>query len=145
MTGTPRPGLTFSLMCVVRQVVFAATILYSTTLLLIKFSILLFYNRLFSTKRFRYVSYALAAFILACWISLLFSHLFQCNTVSANFAASASTRRACLDFTADDVLSTANLCTDIFLLVMPWPIVLKLQVTRERKMQLLGIFLLGSL
>ena len=44
-----------------------------------------------------------------------------------------------------DVYSATNLLTDIVILAMPWPMVIKLHVASKKKVQLLGIFLLGSL
>ena len=44
-----------------------------------------------------------------------------------------------------DVYSSLNLFTDVVILAMPWPLVLKLHLAPRKKIQLLGIFLLGSL
>ena len=38
-----------------------------------------------------------------------------------------------------------NVLTDIVVLGMPWPMVLKLKLPRRKKVQLLGIFMIGGL
>jgi len=46
-----------------------------------KISILLFYNRIFSTSRFRALSYAVAFILLGTGVGIFFSAIFQCSPV----------------------------------------------------------------
>lgn len=127
-----------------KQAVYALQIVYICALPLIKFSILLFYNRLFPGRRFRIVSYCIAAFVLCWWIVFFLTTVFQCTPIAANWWPDSYDY--CMDeYAMYDVYSALNLLTDIVILALPWPLVMKLQLAPRKKFQLLGIFLLGSL
>ncbi|MCJ1400424.1 hypothetical protein MMC11_003629 [Xylographa trunciseda] len=139
--GGPSHDLTPDEAIILAKITYAVAIVYPAALPVIKFSILLFYKRLFPGRHFRLLQYCIGVFILVCWISEEFATIFQCTPISANWTPGG----ICIAEAAmDDILSAANVFTDIFILAMPWPILLKLQVTKQKKIQLLGIFLLGS-
>ena len=130
----------------VLQAVYFLQVLYICALPLIKFSILLFYNRIFPTRRFRIVSHCIAAFLLCWWIAFEFSTIFQCLPIDANWQLGYAAIPFCInEYVMYDIYSATNLFTDILILTMPWPMILKLQMGKKRKIQLLGVFLLGSL
>ncbi|MCJ1437355.1 hypothetical protein MMC27_006742 [Xylographa pallens] len=139
--GGPSVALTPDEATTLAKITYAVAIVYPAALPTIKFSILLFYKRLFLDRYFLILQYCIGIFILICWISVEFATIFQCTPIAANWTAEGS----CIAEAAMyDILSAANVFSDVFILVMPWPIILKLQVTKQKKIQLLGIFLLGS-
>ncbi|MCJ1382798.1 hypothetical protein MMC17_005911 [Xylographa soralifera] len=139
--GGPSVALTPDEATILAKITYAVAIVYPSALPIIKFSILLFYKRLFQDRYFLILQYCIGIFILICWISEEFATIFQCTPIAANWTAEGS----CIAEAAMyDILSAANVFSDVFILVMPWPIILKLQVRKQKKIQLLGIFLLGS-
>lgn len=112
---------------------------------LAKFSLLLFYRRLSMDTWFRTAVYGTMVFVIGYSIALFFGLLFACTPLEMNW-----------DITITDghcankgkmYLSTAglNAATDVILLVMPIPMVLKLQVPVRQKIGLLAMFTIGSL
>ncbi|KAA6413726.1 MAG: hypothetical protein FRX48_02087 [Lasallia pustulata] len=126
------------------KAIYALQIVYICALPLIKFSILLFYNRLFPSRRFRLVSYCIAAFVLCWWLVFFLTTVFQCTPISANWMVNPGDVYCIDEYVMYDVYSSLNLVTDVVILAMPWPLVMKLQLATRKKVQLLGIFLLGS-
>ena len=128
------------------KAVYFLQIVYVAALPVIKLSILLFYNRIFQIRSFRMVSYAIAAFLVCWFIAFELSTIFQCTPISANWMVGTDASQYCInEYVMYDVYSATNLFTDIVILAMPWPMVMKLHVASKKKVQLLGIFLLGSL
>ena len=126
---------------------FARTILYTCAAPLIKLSLLLFYLRLFApTRSFRFFSYAVAIFLLGWWLSFLVAETLQCTPKDHDVSLTSIYTGPCVNIQAlDTSLLATNVLTDIIVLVMPCPIILKLKLPRRKKMQLLGIFMIGGL
>ncbi|KXT08850.1 hypothetical protein AC579_1482, partial [Pseudocercospora musae] len=121
------------------------SILYIPLMALAKFSLLVFYRRLSMDTWFRWAVYGTMVFVIGYSIALFFGLLFACTPLQMNW-----------DITITDghcankgvmYLSTAglNAATDVILLVMPIPMVSKLQVPARQKIGLLAMFAIGSL
>ena len=92
------------------------------------------------------MSYGIAAFLVCWFIAFELTTIFQCLPISANWMTGLDSINYCInEYVLYDVYSATNLLTDIVILAMPWPMVMKLHVAKQKKVQLLGIFLLGSL
>lgn len=119
----------------------------SMTFGVIKLSVLLLYRRLFLGRLFNRYSLAMCAVIILWSLSFFFAFAFQCHTDIVHWWTSAATiEKYCdntnalnLAFVISDVL------TDLMILIIPIPIVWKLQMSTTTKIGLTGIFLLGLL
>ncbi|KAI1460524.1 hypothetical protein F4805DRAFT_454946 [Annulohypoxylon moriforme] len=134
-------------------IIFAQTI-YATQLihmfggLFIKSSITCFYRRIFRGEIFNIVTITLLV-IIVCWaISIFLATLLQCLPIdNVWLSVSGSPERAahCVNVVPlFYAMAISNLILDVFVLVVPIPMVWKLQMARSRKIAVSGIFLLGS-
>lgn len=110
-----------------------------------KISILLFYNRIFSTPKFHVLSYTVAFILIGTGVGVFFSAILQCSPVQ--FAWDKSIKGGkCLNQTAFfRYVSLPQILTDAVILIMPLPFVWKLQTRMMQKVALTGVFLLGGL
>jgi hypothetical protein len=123
----------------------ASTWLYSMALTTTKISILFQYLRIFSSRRFHIACYVMLAIISIYGTWTLFGGIFMCSPI--NFFWDKSIELGtCLDrstvwFTDAGV----NAVQDLVLLVLPIPMVRRLDIDTRLKRVLIGVFILGSL
>jgi hypothetical protein len=121
-------------------------ILYNPAIFFSKLSILLLYHRIFPSKTFTRILWAVGAFILAYTITSSMVNLLQCVPIEANWNPKAAATAKCVKFGSELIaLSTINAVTDLVLLVLPMPLLWRLHVNLKRKIQLMGMFALGAL
>lgn len=120
-------------------------VLYLFAIMFLKISILLLYFRLFKVKpAFRYAGFSLMALVIGYCMSLLLAILFGCRPLARTW--NSSIRGTCIEITAVDItIGGFNIFTDFALLLMPLPIVLKLQLPPRKMIGLLAIFATGTL
>jgi hypothetical protein len=129
-----------------RQLYFVAQILYKVNLGLTKISILLLYIRLFVHRWFLRTCWVWIAIIVSFTIGTVFSSIFQCTPVQWAFNKSLPGRGTCINMTAFWYANaTFNILTDLVLIALPIPVVLKLQLPLKSKIALCGIFAVGLL
>lgn len=88
--------------------------------------------------------WALGGFILLYSIILFFSVIFQCNPVRGAWDFTVPSK--CIKLSLEImVMSALNATTDFLTLCLPLPLLWKLHLPKQRKIQLMGIFLLGGL
>ncbi|KAI0554236.1 hypothetical protein F4679DRAFT_579845 [Xylaria curta] len=126
------------------QVYVVAITGYALCVILTKISILCFYRRIFSpVKSLKYSSWALGIFIMAYNVALVLVTALQCIPLSALWTGEPAKYINTLPpFT---MLRVINVVTDVIILILPVRQVLKLYLSRIRRIQLSGIFLLGAL
>ncbi|MCJ1320455.1 hypothetical protein MMC15_005794 [Xylographa vitiligo] len=109
----------------------------------IKVAILLFYYRLFPRELFRKIIYGVGAFVLMCFVSTFFGFLFQCVPIQSFWEQRIAHHCFMQDqfYLAVAVLSVVS---DVVILVMPIPMVWALHTSKERKIGLSLVFLLGG-
>ncbi|MCJ1379282.1 hypothetical protein MMC17_002383 [Xylographa soralifera] len=109
----------------------------------IKVAILLFYYRLFPHEMFRKIIYGVGAFVLLCLVSTFFGFLFQCVPIRSFWQQQLEHHCFMQDpfYLAVAVLS---LVSDVVILVMPMPLVWALHTSKQRKIGLSLVFLLGG-
>ena len=109
-----------------------------------KISILLLYRRIFTTHNatFKYAMYIIS-FVLVGWaISGFFTTVFQCAPVHDYWD---QTGGRCIDWIpALIALASINTVVNGSILILPMPIVWKLNMPRHRKVAICGIFIIGS-
>ncbi|KAL8998557.1 MAG: hypothetical protein Q9169_002397 [Polycauliona sp. 2 TL-2023] len=109
-----------------------------------KISILLFYIQLFPTKWFTYSAYTLIVAVSAWMIQQCLASLLLCHPISFNWDASVT--GTCGNVAANCLAGAGiNTLTDILILILPMPIIWRLQVPLRSKVILSAIFGFGSL
>ncbi|MCJ1433539.1 hypothetical protein MMC27_002902 [Xylographa pallens] len=109
----------------------------------IKVAILLFYYRLFPHKIFQKVIYGVGIFVLMCFVSTFFGFLFQCVPIQS-FWQQKIARHCFLQDQFYLAVAVLSLVSDFLILVMPMPLVWALHTSKQRKIGLSLVFLLGG-
>lgn len=116
--------------------------LYRVAVAAIKFSVLALYRRLFPQARFRTILTWYGGFLIVYTVVFMLLDIFHCQPVSRAWGYS---RQGCLNMdTVWVVGGSLNAITDIIALCLPLPLLWRLHVTREKRLELIGIFLLGG-
>lgn len=128
------------------QSLIATQTIYFCAQALVKVSILLLYHRLFGVVEwFRIALCVAGALTIMWWIAAILDSIFQCVPVQAIWDKSIRDPK-CQDVRASALgTGISNMILDIMFLIIPLPMIWKLQVTRKIKISLTGIFLLGAL
>jgi len=113
----------------------------------IKLSVLFFYRRIFTVKRFRIVNNWLIALIVVWAAAFCAADAFVCGVhPEAQWDPIAKKKYHCINvFYVLLVFAVTDVVTDIAILVTPYPQIKKLHVTKREKWGLAGVFLLGAL
>lgn len=124
------------------QQLISLSIVYPIVIVLVKLSIFLLYLRLFGLdKTFRYYVYFGLGIQLICYTALLGPQIataFECVTITA------LTVPLCQNSSPLIILQgVINVVSDFYMLALPVPQVLRLQLRLQRKIGLLAIFLAG--
>ncbi|KAF1940627.1 hypothetical protein EJ02DRAFT_435494 [Clathrospora elynae] len=122
-----------------------ASILYCPFLASAKLSLLLFYLTLSHLRWFKLCVYASMFLVVGYNIALVFPLIFACTPFKRNWDIT-TTDGSCIDRTPLYMATAVlNMITDILLLVLPIPMIVKLQMPRAQKAGLICIFGVGSL
>jgi len=113
----------------------------------VKLSILFFYRRIFRGKIFDIVSWMMIAATILWTVIFEFLYIFRCGTnFSAGWVSIKELQEYCNDENARQIgFSVTDVFADLVLLVLPMPIVWRLQMPIKRKLAVSGVLLLGSL
>ncbi|KAI1142681.1 hypothetical protein F5Y05DRAFT_126815 [Hypoxylon sp. FL0543] len=127
------------------KTLFVVEVFYGVLFPLEKTSILLLYLRLFHVHRwFRFTTLVLIAYIWLWGISELLVAIFQCKPI--RYQWDKSIEGHCIDqLSYYRWVSVPNIIHDIAMLVLPAPVVWKLQVRLRQKLALSCVFLIGSI
>ncbi|KAG8534136.1 uncharacterized protein KY384_000980 [Bacidia gigantensis] len=122
----------------------SAEVVYNFAMLCIKYSILCLYYRIFFVSRgFTIAVWVIGAFVMGYSIAQTFAAIFQCTPVPALW--DPYTHGHCIDTSlAATVMAAFNVATDFAILILPMPILWQMQIPSRRKLQIMGIFLLGG-
>lgn len=112
-----------------------------------KCSILLFYGRLFINRQrsiFKMFYYAVWAFNITTFFVVLFLFMFQCNPMAKGWDPLLPGK--CIAFNPL-IFSTAiiNILIDVSILILPMPVVWRLQMENKRRLALTAVFMMGGL
>ena len=110
----------------------------------IKFSLLLFYQRLFPNMWLLRTSQAIGAFVLAWLISTTIVQINACTPVAYYWDRTLPGGH-CLNYNIFYVITGAiNIVTDAIVLCLPLPVVWGLKTSKSRKIGLTFVFALGG-
>ena len=120
--------------------------MYYCCIAFIKFSILFFYRRLFPVNKLRIATFALLGTIAALWITSALASILPCTPVSYNWDRTQQGGHCLGNRGAFTIgVSVPNIVTDVLILLLPLPVIWKLQTHFKKKVALCGIFSLGLL
>ena len=124
--------------------IFVGELCYSTTLCLVKLSIVAFYRTLFE-RAIRIPVCILAGVIMAWFIAVVLVTIFQCIPVSGlwNKEIVSTCNVSLHNFLLGHCIP--NILTDVAILVSPLPNIFRLKRSRRENFALAGIFMLGGL
>ena len=109
-----------------------------------KVAILIFYLRLNPARKFRIAVYTLLFIVWGWMTAIVLATIFQCQPINKLWQPLVPGQ---CDITGRLFLSNSilNVITDFFVLLIPIPMVIRLQVSTRQKWVVLGLFTVGSL
>lgn len=120
-----------------------AQIPYKIVVSLNKISVVIFSKRIFTDKTFQIACWIILAILIGWGLGGLGATVFQC--VPAEGSWNPNVKASCIDKDAFWVaFATGNAITDAMVLILPLPMVFKLQLKLRDKLLLSGVFLLGG-
>ncbi|KAK7533228.1 uncharacterized protein J3D65DRAFT_75560 [Phyllosticta citribraziliensis] len=124
---------------------YAYQLLYPLALCLVKQSILILYYRIFIHQRLRMWIKGVAYFVLLDTIITEIVNIFECSNPSRAWDVDEFPR-GCINLEAAYFARSATaILTDFVILILPMPVLAKLQIPKRRRAAVIGIFLIGSL
>ncbi|KUI69419.1 hypothetical protein VM1G_04922 [Cytospora mali] len=121
-----------------------AQLLWAASNTCVKFSILSLYTTLFPNKRVIQICYATMALTTAYFIMVFLEGFLLCKPVQFNWDKTIA--GICTgENTAYLVAGVTNLVVDMFIVILPMPLVFRLQMTLSRRISVAGMFSLGAL
>ena len=123
----------------------ATEVLYNPAIACVKFSFLLLYRRVFPGRNFHIVLWLIGTIVFVySWIIVL-TAIFQCRPIQAAWDITITDAK-CIKFNVEVVIfAVFNVITDVAILILPIPVLWKLQIPMSKKIQLMGVFLTGGL
>ncbi|PWY75502.1 plasma membrane Pth11-like protein [Aspergillus heteromorphus CBS 117.55] len=117
-------------------------ILYKLVLCLNKLSFLAFYLRLFPTKKFRLICWITISLVLCSTFGFVIATIFQCIPVRASWIKSLP--KHCVNNSSFRwSWAGYNTIMDIWVCLMPLPVLAQLQLDRPRKVGVMLVFCMG--
>ena len=107
-------------------------------------SILLFLRRIFPTDRLKKASNCLFVFLAAWYIAFQLTAIFQCTPVQFFWQRTLPGGHCVNSINFYIALASTNLFTDVAILLLPMPIVWRLQISTSRKLSISAVFMLGG-
>lgn len=126
--------------------IYACVWIWALAVALPKLAILGFYLRFFKSPYERAISYVLMFVTVATFVAVGLTATFQCTPVSYQWARTTpGTQGKCIEVTTFyDWMSFPNIVTDVVMLVLPLPMIYRLQLSRRQKIGLAVIFATGG-
>ncbi|CAG8957345.1 hypothetical protein HYFRA_00010771 [Hymenoscyphus fraxineus] len=126
-------------------VLFTIQILHTCAMPTIKAYTLVFYLRIFVFRRFKMLVFAVGLYVFLWWVAVILIALFQCQPVGGTYSLISKCLMGREFLKAQQIAGVLNVISDLVIILMPIPVVLKLQMPMQHKMTVVGIFLTGSM
>ena len=108
-----------------------------------KAAFLFFYTSIFVTRRFRIVAQVVLA-IVVCWtVSFFFANLFTCYPISP-FIEPFYKHNCVNGLALWYAMAITDVIVDVFIIIMPIPMVLRLHLPLAQRIGVLIMFMLGA-
>ena len=123
---------------------YASSFIYLASLFGYKFTILLLYLRLFNINdKFRYTTWAVMFFVFGYLFSNLLTSLAGCSPFYLNWGVGPG---HCLDRPKEGLAyGSMNFISDLFIFVLPMPMVWGLRLSRKGKLGVMLVFMGGGM
>ena len=106
----------------------AIQVLFPTTMMFAKISMLFLYRRIFPSRRFNILLYVVGVVTILWWLASLLLIIFTCRPVQFFWDKTIPGGHCANDFIVLYGVAGPNILTDVAVLVMPLPILWKLQM-----------------
>jgi hypothetical protein len=121
---------------------FASQFFWAFSITTFRLAILLLYIEIFPTVWFTYASYASASLVILFFIGSITTTLRLCKPV--NFNWDKTIQGSCGDEgTAELAAAAINMCLDFCIVLLPLPIVWRLQMSTHKKVAVTATFSMG--
>jgi hypothetical protein len=110
-----------------------------------KLALLLFFTRIFTTRKFRIAAYGVGSLVIAVGVAAFLEAFLQCRPLASAWDDTIPGGTCVSQIKVYRVMSPINAFTGLLILLMPIPEVWKLHAPRGQKLALTGVFLLGGL
>jgi hypothetical protein len=105
---------------------------------------MLFYGRIFRGRAFNISLWSLEALNAAWGVLFTFLFIFSCRPISDGWKSPAGAKdRKCLPLSTIQANAVSSVIIDVAVLLLPWPPVFRLKLSKKEKAAVLGIFGLG--
>lgn len=109
-----------------------------------KMAILILYYKVFATKKFRTWVWIIGTIVVLWWIGVVLAEALICIPVAYNWNKSIKGHCGSSEWNRN-LNPLPWILTDAAILVMPIPMIRKLQLPRIQRLGLIGLFLLGGM
>ncbi|KAK7512807.1 hypothetical protein IWZ03DRAFT_384102 [Phyllosticta citriasiana] len=124
---------------------YAYQLIYPLALCLVKQSILILYYRIFIHQNLRTWIKVVACFVLLDTVITEIVNIFECSHPSRAWDVDEFPR-GCINLEAAYFARSGTaILTDLVIMILPMPVLAKLQIPKRRRVAVIGIFLIGSL
>ncbi|KAJ5190348.1 uncharacterized protein N7498_009333 [Penicillium cinerascens] len=121
-------------------------IFWGLAIYFVKMSILALYLRLFPNKGLRLAVFLCMGFVTLSVVILIPLVIWQCNPIAASWELDARHHAKCLSLSGVAYANAAvNIATEITILIIPLPVIRKLQINRAKAISLYVLFGAGLL
>ncbi|KAH8882061.1 hypothetical protein GQ53DRAFT_831832 [Thozetella sp. PMI_491] len=112
---------------------------------LAKLSVLFFFRRIFFVSPvLRVVSWAMVALVIAWNITFFFFNMLDCLPIDINWRTTAGASGKCVSIVYIYwSQSLSDIFTDVMILLLPWPQIWKMRLSKAQKLQVSVVFILG--
>jgi hypothetical protein len=127
------------------QVLFVSELMYLPTVMVIKVTFFLFFERIFSpNKTMKWLIRGGIFAVVAFYIAIFFRSVFLCKPVA--LAWNPTLTGSCLKLEVTPYTTAVfNIISDIYILLLPMPLIWNLNLKTQRKMRLIAVFGMGIL
>ncbi|KAJ5563643.1 hypothetical protein N7535_008807 [Penicillium sp. DV-2018c] len=133
-------------LAVMRKYFFARNVIdYPFVITPVKMAFLVFYLRIFTTRKFRLLVYVVGSLVLAVGLGAFIEAFMQCRPIAYYWNRTIPGGSCIHRIQAYWVLCPLNVLTGILILLIPIPAVWNLHATRGKKLAVTGVFLLGGI
>ncbi|EWC43834.1 hypothetical protein DRE_07278 [Drechslerella stenobrocha 248] len=122
-------------------------LVYLFDLCLIKLSILAFYHQISAAKAYRIIIYTSMVAVTIYSIIMIFINAWECPKVSDAWSAEILLQKtgSCRDLhSLYFAQASFNIFSDLWILLLPIPVLMRLQMRTNKRIALIGIFSVGS-
>jgi hypothetical protein len=129
----------------VKQTTYVTEVVACVALACARQSVLLFYKRIFDTRKFGVTVWIMSFLNLGWMIAFVCVFLFQCTPVDEVWKTPQGKRKHCIRTYANYYYAIISVILDFLVLSMPWTVIWRLHMPFGRKVAVTGIFMLGAM